>query len=90
MHDTPEVELHEFELYTIIYGLNNCAHYFTIHCLHDFDTYNGNYFPFTNSILTRAVFVNDIVFEIDTKEQLLLQKPGTIGLLHSGTSELSR
>lgn len=70
--DSPEVELQEFQLCTITYGLN-CAPYLAIRCLHELDTQDGHRFPLAKDILTHAAYVDDIVFGADTEDQLLLR-----------------
>lgn len=87
--ECPDVELQEFQLRTVTYGLN-CAPYLAIRCLHELDVQDGYRFPLAKDILTRAAYVDDIVFGADTEEQLLLQKQDIIGLLRSGACELSK
>ncbi|KAE9523284.1 hypothetical protein AGLY_016232, partial [Aphis glycines] len=86
---SPELEIQEYELLTVTYGLSS-APFLAIRVLHALDACAEPLFSAAKGVLTNHTYVDDIVVGRNTEEELNQVQNHTIGLLRSAGCSLKK
>lgn len=78
--NSPSDEVNEYKLCTVTYGVN-AAPFLAIRCLHQLNRENGPEFPLAKDLLLISTYVDDIVAEVNTEEEVLALQCQVIMLL---------